>query len=337
MFNCDWRRALFGALMTTALLPGNVLADRLVMKNGDVITGNVSKIEDQKVYIDPSYADEFSVKLAEVESIETVEVFEVELDDGSKINAQFAEGAAGTQTIVVDGQEQTVEMMTFALATEPEKWYDRESHVDVNMTWNGGNTDSRNNLIFADTSLKLGDHRHFADLTIRRDEVDGISTKKQDLIRYNYNWMFSKPWYMGATASYERDPIRELDHRYTLGLTFGRDIFNDARKFLTAYIGAGYSEEQFAGEPESGATAFWRLDYTHDFRNGDLEFFHNQTLNYQLYANNNAILKTNTGFRLDIIKDVYTTVSLRYDYETEPAAGAENQDTTFVFGVGAKF
>ena len=337
MFNRDWRLTVFVALLTAALLPGTIVADQLVMKNGDVITGNVTKIEDDKVYIDPSYADEFSVKLAEVTSIETDQVFEVELDDGSKIEARFAGGTDGNQTIIVEDEPRTVEMMAFAEATEPEDWYDRDSKVEVNMTLNSGNTDSRNNLIYADTRLKLGEHRHFGDLTIRRDEVDGVSTKKQDLLRYNYNWLFDDPWYIGASASYERDPIRDLDHRYSIGFLVGRDILNDSRKFLTASLGVGYSEEQFAGVAESGATGFWKLDYTHDFRGGDLEFFHNQNLNYQFFGDNNAILKTNTGFRYDIFKDIYASVSLRYDYETEPAEGAENEDTTLAIGIGAEF
>ncbi len=68
-----------------------------------------------------------------------------------------------------------------------------------------------------------------------------------------------------------------------------------------------------------------------------MAFFHNHNINYQFYGENNLIFKSNTGFRFDIINDIYTNISLRYDYETEPAAGAENDDTTFVFGVGAKF
>ena len=128
-----------------------------------------------------------------------------------------------------------------------------------------------------------------------------------------------------------------MDHRYTLGATFGRDIFNDSRKFLTASIGAGYSEEKLAGVAESGATGLWNLRYEHDFRDGDLEFFHNHNISYQFFADNNTIFKSNTGFRFDIIKDVYANLSFRYDYETEPVEGAENQDTTLAIGIGAKF
>jgi putative salt-induced outer membrane protein YdiY len=230
-----------------------------------------------------------------------------------------------------------VNLTDLAAADEPEDWYERDSRVDVNMTFNDGNTDSTNTLIFADTRLKLGDHRHLAELTFRRDETDNDRTKEQDLFRYSYNWLFNDPWYVGATADFERDPIKELDHRYTVGVLFGRDIFDDSRKFLTVSLGAGYSEEQIAGEDESGASGLWNLRYEHDFRNGDLTLFHDQNLNYQFYGVNNAILKTNTGFSFDIINDVYASISLRYDYETDPAEGAEKADTTLAIGVGAEF
>lgn len=337
MHNCALRQVALMALLGALIFPGAASADKLVMKNGDVITGNISKIEDNEVFIEPDYADEFSVDLAEVMTLEADQTFEIEMEDGSKVDAAFAIAEDGKQTLVIEDDVQAVELVDVTLATEPEEWYDRTSHVDLNMTWNGGNTDSRNNLLFADTFLKLGDHRHLAELTIRRDETDGTSTKKQDLFNYSYNWLFAEPWYMGTTFTYERDPIKELDHRYTLGLIMGRDIFNDANRFLSISLGAGYTDEQFFTSEDSGATGLWDLRYTHDLMDGDIAFFHNHNINYQFYGVNNAIFKSNTGFRFDLFADVYANVSLRYDYETEPAEGAENDDSTFVVGIGAEF
>ena len=51
-------RLLFASGLATMALcsPLTVSADQLVMKNGDVITGTVTKVADGKVYIDPSYS-----------------------------------------------------------------------------------------------------------------------------------------------------------------------------------------------------------------------------------------------------------------------------------------
>ena len=184
--------------------------------------------------------------------------------------------------------------------------------------------------------LRPADQRG-AELTFRRDETDGISTKKQDLFSYQYNWLFNGPWYVGATTTYERDPIRNLSHRYTLGVLAGRDILDDSNRFLTVSVGAGYSDEQIGDVSDSGSVGLWNLIYEHDFRGGDISFFHNHNLTYQFYGENNAIFKTNTGFQFDIISDIYAKISLRYDYETQPAAGASKDDTTLAIGVGAEF
>ena len=333
-----WRNIAAILFLAGTLLPGFSVADQLIMKNGDVITGEVSKVENNKVVIKPAYASEFSVDLAEVVSIDAEKIYEMELEDGTEVNAQFA-GAAdgGQQKLIVDGAEMNVGMTQLTQAIEPPAHYTRVSHIDLNMTFNDGNTNSKNNLLFADTRVRVGDHRHLAALTIRRDETDDISTKKQDLFGYTYNWMFNEPWYVGATASYERDPIKDLSHRYTIGAIVGRDIFKNSRKFLTANVGVGYSDQKLAGVADSGPTGLWNMIYEHDFRDGSIAFFHNNSVDYQFYGANNLILKTNTGFRFDIIADVYASIALRYDYESEPAPETENYDTTLAVGIGAKF
>ena len=326
------------SVLTAVVLSAPAFGDQLKMKNGDVITGEVKKIEDGELFIEPTYGSEFSVELAEISSVEADRAFEIELETGEEIEATFAGGENGAQTVIVDGSPVTVAMTDFAEATEPEDWYDRVSHVDVNITESSGNTDSSNWLLFADTALKLGDHRHLGELTFTREKIDGVYTKKQDLFRYGYNWLFSGPWYLGGLLTYERDPIKELDHRYTTGVTLGRDIFDDSDTFLTMSVGAGWSEEEFFGQPkESGGIALWNLRYTQDFRDGDIGLFHNHNIGYQLYGNENMIFKSTTGVQFDLIEDVYAKISLRYDYETEPAEGAQNEDTTLAIGIGAEF
>ena len=331
------KNTAFCLLTSLFLMPGAGFADQLIMQNGDIITGDITRISNDGVSIKPSYSGEFAVDIADVVSIKADKVFEVELADGSEFDAQFAGARDGEQILIVDGSTMTVGITDVAEAKEPEDYYHRVSQVDVNATFNGGNTDNQSTLVFADTRLEFGDHRHLAELTFRRDETDGISTKKQDLFSYQYNWLFNGPWYVGATTTYERDPIRNLSHRYTLGVLAGRDILDDSNRFLTVSVGAGYSDEQIGDVSDSGSVGLWNLIYEHDFRGGDISFFHNHNLSYQFYGENNAILKTNSGFQFDIISDIFAKISLRYDYETQPAAGASKDDTTLAIGVGAEF
>ncbi len=142
---------------------------------------------------------------------------------------------------------------------------------------------------------------------------------------------------MGASFTYERDPIKELDRRYTAGLLFGRDIFNDAGRFLSFNLGAGWSDQEQSGVSDSGGVGLWKLFYNQDLIDGKIALYHDHNITYQFYGDNNMIFKSNTGLRYDIFKDIYLTTALRYDYETEPAPGASKDDLTFAVGVGASF
>lgn len=330
-------RAAALALLMLVFATSAFAQDRIVMKNGDVITGNISLIDGDDVYIEPSYADEFAVDLSEVASIELDEAFEVELADETRADAAIlALNEAGEQVLVIDGVERPVSLAEIAEAKEPEAYFDWGANIDFNTVINDGNTDSRNTLLFTQGNMKIGDHRHFGDLTFRREEQDGISIKEQDLLNYAYNWLFNDPWYIGGSFSFERDPIRDLDYRYTAGVLVGRDIFDDATKFLTFSVGLGYSEEKIGGIKTSGTVGLWNLRYEHAFWDG-VDFFHTQNFAQQFYGRDNLILKTNTGFRFDLISDLYANVSLRYDYETEPAEGASKDDSTLQFGIGYTF
>jgi putative salt-induced outer membrane protein YdiY len=319
------------------LVAATAQADQVTMKNGDVITGKVNRIAENKVWIQPTYADEFGVALAEVEKLDAELVFEVELAEQEKVTGQFQWSADGQQQLLVDGVARPVDITTVAQAVVPDPHYTRTSRVELAATYNSGNTDSQNSLIYADTRIKLGEHRHYADISFRRDETDNVQTKKQDLFNYNYNWLFNEPWFVGGSFTYESDPIKELDHRYTAGLLFGRDIFNDAGRFLSVSIGAGWSDEELLGVSDSGGVGLWKLFYNQDLVDGKIALYHDHNITYQFYGSNNMIFKSNTGLRYDVFKDIYLTTGLRYDYETEPAPGASKDDLTFAVGVGASF
>ena len=84
------RKTITRACGFLALLSCTALAqDRVVMHNGDVITGNISLITDDEILIEPSYADEFAIDIAEVATVEVEEFFEVEMGDKTELEARL--------------------------------------------------------------------------------------------------------------------------------------------------------------------------------------------------------------------------------------------------------
>jgi hypothetical protein len=329
---------LLMALSSAVLAAGS---DKIVMKNGDQYTGEIQEIWDGDLIIEPEYDDDVNVSLplAEVLYIQSEREFDVTWPDRTDVVLKLlGPSKDGRQLIEIDGEKRIIALGDLEELDEIDEFFDWESHIDLNGTINRGNTNATNVKLFADTNLKLGDHRHIATLTFAREEQNGIRTKEQDLLQYNYNWLFNDPWFLGATGSAEADPIKELDYRYIAGATLGNDLFNRARVFLSVQFGLGYlAEKNTSLESQQSVVGIWALRYRQKFLK-DLEFYHDDSINYYITGRTNTVFKTVTGLRYEITDRLYANTSLDYDYETEPAGtGVDNEDLTWVFGLGLEF
>lgn len=316
-------------------------ADIVVLKNGDRITGEIQEIWDNDVIIEPAYDDDVKVTISldDIEYLDSDRKFEVTLKDGREVVAELVgRGPEGKQRIAIDGKITLINLSQLEELDKIEDYFDWESHIDFNFSIDKGNTDALNTRFFTDTNLKLGDHRHIATLTTSREEQNGITTKEQTLLQYNYNWLFNDPWFFGIAASYERDPIRNLDHRIILGATAGRDLWNKPRLFLNVQAGLGYLSEKDTGNDDNESMAvIWALRYRQDFFASDLELHHDDSINAYVTGRANTVFKTVTGLRYEITDLLYFNTDLIFDYETEPLDGAENEDLSFVVGLGVEF
>lgn len=331
---------LVNALFIGAILlgAGSAAADVLVLKNGDRITGTIKQIWDDEVAIEPEYSDEFTVDLEVVDYIESERDFDLEFYDGRKVVASFSGASDDQQQLIAVGD--TVEPITLAEILEldePAKDFDWESHIDFSATLKSGNTDSQTSQLRADSEIEIPDHRHFVEFTSYREELDNVKTQDRNLVGYSYNWLFNDPWFFAANASYERDPIIELDSRVIISGGLGLDIFNTPRRTLRVQLGLGAQSEKLAGIRDENSVAVWSLRYSQDVLSGDMEIFHNHTIVENLAGRDNTSFKTSTGLRYEITDLLYANLTLNYDYETEPAAPAKSEDIALLVGVGAEF
>ena len=77
--------SVIASLTMLFLVTAAANADVLYLKNGDRITGEIKRIWDDEVTIEPEYSDEFAVDLPLVERIESDREFEIEMPDGIEV------------------------------------------------------------------------------------------------------------------------------------------------------------------------------------------------------------------------------------------------------------
>ena len=320
------------------LIPAPGLADVLVLKNGDRITGKIKRIWDDEVTIEPSYSDEFKVDLPVVDHIESDRDFELDLVDGRRMTIRFA-GADddGNQVIETPVDTLAVPLAAVLELDEIEDYYDWETNVDYASSFNKGNTDSSSSRIRADGLFKHGDHRHRAEVSLLRENQSGVKIQEQDRFTYAYNWLFNDPWFFASGVTLERDPIIALDNRTIINAGIGYDVWNTPRRRLSVQLAGGYQDEKISGVSQDSTVAIWDLKFRQDFLGDNLEFFHNHTIRTNLGGRTNTSYRTSTGLNFEITDLMYATASLDYDYETAPAETARNEDIALLFGLGMEF
>jgi len=310
----------------------------LVLTNGDRITGDIKKIWDGEIYIEPSYSDEFTVEIAAVRYMEDEEVFDIELVEGQTQAARLiGVDDEGRQLLELDGELVAIPLMQLLELEEEEEYFDWSVNVDVSAGVNKGNTNSENGRLRADGNVKIGDHRQRLDVTFNRETQNDEPIQQQDLYQYSYNWFFKDPWFLGAGASYERDPIRDLDGRVIAAALAGRDVWNAARRFLNVQGGLGYQSERIGGSNNQSSVAIWALRFRYDLFQGDFSFNHNHSLTYNITGRDNTVLKTSTSLDYELSDIITLKFSVDYDYESQPADLATNSDLSTLFGIGLEF
>ena len=156
-------------------------------------------------------------------------------------------------------------------------------------------------------------------------------------MKLGYNWLFTDNWFFAVDSTFERDPIAQLDHRASINPGLGYDVWNEEGRTLNFQFGGGYASERIDGKDESGTNVDWKLEFSYDLLAGEMELFHNHNIYRNLSGRKNAVLNSQTGIRYALLHNLNLIVQANYDYDTEPAGGADSKDLVIMVGAGLKF
>ena len=309
-------------------------ADVVFLENGDRISGTIKEIWGDILIIEPEYSDPIELDRDIVVGIESDRELAIELD-GSKETPYLMSRSLKAGRVVLDAEDTKFDVALDSIKRAEEiKDFDWDIKFDLGSTFSRGNTDSQTTNLQWDGNLIIKDHRIKSDLFISREEVAGEKTKVKDRVNLGYNYFFIDQWFLAVNLAAERDPISLLNSRYSLSPAIGYDFLDDPNRFLHVQLGAGYSSERSNNLMSTSTTIDWKLNFYWELLNGDLQFFHDQNLLKNLEGRKNLVFHSQTGFRYEINEDIYLNFQANYDYDSQPAGNAKEEDLTFIIGAG---
>lgn len=333
------------------LMASQSYAGTVVLTNGDRITGDIKRIWDGDVAIEPEYADEFTIDQDKIAYMESDKRFEFEYvgEDMNKRIALFkGAGEDGRQIVVLDGEETVISFMQIGEMEEEEDFFDWSVNADLNAEINRGNTDNTEIGITSNWYLKYGNQKHYLDTLYIREKQDDpetggdITTENRQKYTYNLNYDIGEPWFTGGWGSYETDDIKGLEYRYNAIPTLGYKIWDNAGKKLNFQIGYGYEEEETIDEndvkeEDGGGLALFLAKFEYDFGSPDLTLYLTSNNTKSSYGRKNTVSQNTAGAKFEITDLLYFNVETLFDYETDPVEGADNEDLKILIGFGLEF
>lgn len=330
--------------MLVLLVSQPSLADEIRMKNGDVITGQVIKKETDRVIFRTSYAGDIPIQWSEVANLISDKPIHVVLSDGSSLRGPLVETEPGNARVELKKTEDELQESDFDLKKarylnptpdltgEGIRW---SGNINAGAALTNGNSETRQLRFDAETIARALGERYTVGGIFNRAADRGRDTLFNSRAYAKYDHFFSKQWYLYSNATLENDRFRDLRLRSTIGAGSGYQIYETPNLNLALEGGLNYiNEDYYEAEDDGYPGVRWAIKYDQLFFKGKTKFFHEHEVLVGLKQVNQTLVFSKTGFRFPLLFDFNATAQFNYNWDSTPAEGRENEDSTLLFTLG---
>lgn len=241
-----------------------LLADQVVLKNGDRMSGTIEKSDGKTLVIKTEFAGEVTIQWPAVQEINSTQPLHVATQAGKTVVGPV--GTADGNLTVATTTSGTVSVPTAevtALRSDAEQTaYEKSLHPSLLQGWAGGanvgfaltrgNSETKN-LALAFTADRKTSHDEismYANTVYATNDASGaVPTTTANTVqggaRYARN--FTKRWFGYGSADFQTDALQSLNLRSVLGGGLGFRAINSDRTTLDFLGGLNYTKENYVG------------------------------------------------------------------------------------------
>jgi hypothetical protein len=296
--------------------------DTLIVRNGDVWTGEIREYVRGKVTFSTDAASTIYVKWTRVLSAESDKLWDIDLEDGSKLLGSLDLGDEHDQLkIITDGDTLVVATQSVvALRRIKETFWKRlDGSIDLGVDFTQQN--AKTDLNFGTKVMYKKDFNTFRfDLYTtfsRQDDTENISRLNTS---FTYLREFAKGWFYAGVVRGEQNSQLSLDIRGTASAAGGRMLIQSNKVLLAAGLGLGYARELYTGQ--EGTNAFQGAILA------DFEFFSWGGLDTDLSTRlivtpvftdwGRWRISSITSFQREIVSWLYFNVTINEQFDSRP-------------------
>jgi len=326
---------------------GSALSDMVFFKNGDRLSGKVKQLTDSKLILESEFAGEVTVNLSDVQTLSTEQPVTLNLGDGTVLKQRLLSAEQGQ--VLIEGTEtirqQSIELQNISAINPPPqevpKWH---GSVSAGIAANRGNTEKDRYSFSAEVSKRSENDRIMISGDYARSKDKDQATGDKEVtenwwrVKGKYDYFITEKWYAFVDGRYEKDSIADLDRRVIIGGGAGYQwIETDDLSFATEG-GLASRYEKFENQTDSQTEVSAQLGYNLSAKiRENLRFLHDLTYYPSLEEFSDYYLTSNAELRADLIDNLFTSFKVIFNYDATPAAGSDQTDVKYIWGLGWNF
>ncbi len=327
------------ALMLLTFFSFNVFAqnDSLILKNNNIIVGDLKSMDRGVVTIETGYSkDDFRIEWNGIKKLYTTTSYIITLLDGTRLNGKLEASDSGKVIVkTVEGNPVTCKMEDVVHLQSLDKgFWDRAS---ANIDFGFANTKSHN-LTNISLRSNIGymtenwsSSAMYNKLFSSQDEVEDISSSDGGI---TFNYLLPKDWYIPVSLSFLSNTEQKIDLR-TLGkIGIGNYIIHTNYSYWGFTGGATYNKENYSEAADRESWEGFLGTELNLYDIGDLNLL-TKLVAYPSFTESGR-WRGDFVFdaKYDLPLDFYIRFGITVYYDNRPVEGAPETDYSLQTGFG---
>ncbi|HEY6504472.1 MAG TPA: DUF481 domain-containing protein [Chitinophagaceae bacterium] len=341
-FNSVSASCKFMFAIMTCLLVGMIAKaqkDSLVLKNGNVIVGEIKSMDKGVLVIETSYSkSDFTIEWDGIKEIYSKSRFLITLKNGNRINGTFKSVESGSKIEITgeDGEktETMLEEMVYLKGLKSDFWSRAYGNIDL-----GINITRANNLRQYSVRSRFGYLADKWQIDFFYDDIrskqDSVANTKRTEGGIALKYFLQKDWYVNTSVNFLSNTEQALKLRTTGKLGAGKYVVHTNKKYWGLGAGVAFNNESFTNDTEgrNSLEGYFGTELNL-FDIGDLSLLSN----IYVYPSFTEKGRWRTDFtfdtKYDLPLDFYIKLGITLNYDNRPAIVGNETDYVIVFSVG---
>jgi putative salt-induced outer membrane protein YdiY len=321
-------------------LTATALADEVFLKNGNHLSGTIVSMGEGKLVMETDFAGRLAIDWGSVERLSTDAPLTVVLEDGSILKGR---PSAAPNRLMLNGeaiQDPSMIELSRVKAINPpdERPIKVNGRINVGLNKASGNTDLENAHVDAEFLARTISHRVTLGGAYNRASEDNRKTEDNAMGHLKHDYFLTRElyWYLNGMA--ERDELKEISLRTTLGPGVGYQFFEGERMNLSIEAGPSYVTTNYDhGGKDDSRSGRWAVRFDRFFFETLFQYYFTNEGYISSSDTSDVFMFTRTGLRFPIRGGLSLNAGLEWDWDNTPAEDTDKSDYRYILSIGYGF